>query len=222
MQIVMKKMLLAMAVAIMTLGGCTPAGENKQAAAPAADAGQAAIENIMTRTSIRKYKDQPVEQEKIDIMLKAAMAAPTAMNRQPWHYVVVTDTAIINTLAGPRPTNAPLMIVVCGDMSKTYFPDDMPGAKAGEKRKMPDFWVQDVSAATENLLLAAHALGLGAVWTGGYPDMERSAGIAKAIGAPQDIVPLCVIRVGYPDEAPQPKDKYNADNISYNTYGTKQ
>jgi len=217
----MKKLIISMAAAIMTLGACTPAGD-KQQTTDNKDNGAAAIENIMTRTSIRKYKDQPIEQEKIDAMLKAAMAAPTAMNRQPWHFVVITDTAIINQLAGPRPTNAPLMIAICGDMSKTYFPDDMPGQKAGEKKKMPDFWVQDVSAATENLLLAAHALGLGAVWTGGYPDMERSGNIAKVIGAPADIVPLCVVRVGYPDEAPQPKDKYNADNVSYNTWGNKQ
>jgi len=220
----MKKLILAMATAILTLSACNTQGGGEQQAAASSDnnGGNAAIENIMTRTSIRKYKDQPVEQEKIDIMLKAAMAAPTAINRQPWHFVVVTDTAIINKLAGPRPTNAPLMIVVCGDMSKTYFPDDMPGGKAGEKRKMPDFWVQDVSAATENLLLAAHALGLGAVWTGGYPDMERSMGIAKNINAPQDIVPLCVVRVGYPDEAPEPKDKFNEANVSYNTYGGKK
>ena len=202
-----------MAATLLTLGSCSTQ-ENKEAAASDTDNGQAAIENIMTRTSIRQYKDQPVEQEKIDIMLKAAMAAPTAVNLQPWHFIVINDKKTIDLLAGPRPTNAPLMIAVCGDTDKTSMPDG--------KGKLPDFWVQDVSAATENLLLAAHALGLGAVWTGVYPAMERVADVANVLNCPSNIIPLAVVRVGYPDEAPEPKDKFKEENISYNKFGGKK
>ena len=208
----MKKLFFAMAATLLTLGSCSTQ-ENKEAAASDTDNGQAAIENIMTRTSIRQYKDQPVEQEKIDIMLKAAMAAPTAVNLQPWHFIVINDKKTIDLLAGPRPTNAPLMIAVCGDTDKTSMPDG--------KGKLPDFWVQDVSAATENLLLAAHALGLGAVWTGVYPAMERVADVANVLNCPSNIIPLAVVRVGYPDEAPEPKDKFKEENISYNKFGGK-
>jgi nitroreductase len=211
----MKKLLFAMTTVLMALAACSTQGtdENQEATAANKDNGQAAIENIMTRTSIRQYKDQPVEQEKIDIMLKAAMAAPTAVNLQPWHFIVITDKKTIGLLSGKQPTNAPLLIAMCGDTDKTTMPDG--------KMKLPDFWVQDVSAATENLLLAAHALGLGAVWTGVYPAMERVAEVANVLNCPQNIVPVAVVRVGYPDEAPEPKNKFKEENISYNKFGGK-
>ena len=211
----MKKLLFAMTTVLMTLAACSTQStdENQEATTANKDNGQAAIENIMTRTSIRQYKDQPVEQEKIDIMLKAAMAAPTAVNLQPWHFIVITDKKTIGLLSGKQPTNAPLLIAVCGDTDKTTMPDGTI--------KLPDFWVEDVSAATENLLLAAHALGLGAVWTGVYPAMERVAEVANVLNCPQNIVPVAVVRVGYPDEAPEPKDKFKEENISYNKFGGK-
>ena len=210
----MKKLLLAMTTVLLALGSCsTQPGEQQETAANTADNGQAAIENIMTRTSIRKYKDQPVEQEKIDIMLKAAMAAPTAANLQPWHFIVIDYKNTLKLLSGQQPNNAPLMIAVCGDTNKTTMPDG--------KGKLPDFWVQDVSAATENLLLAAHAQGLGAVWTGVYPVMERVAEVANVLNCPNNIIPLAVVRIGYPDESPEPKDKFKQENISYNKFGGK-
>jgi len=210
----MKKLFLAMTTVLLALGSCsTQPGEQQETAANTADNGQAAIENIMTRTSIRKYKDQPVEQEKIDIMLKAAMAAPTALNLQPWHFIVIDDKNTLKLLSGQQPNNAPLMIAVCGDTNKTTMPDG--------KGKLPDFWVQDVSAATENLLLAAHAQGLGAVWTGVYPVMERVAEVANVLNCPENIIPLAVVRIGYPDESPKPKDKFKQENISYNKFGGK-
>ena len=212
----MKRTLLVFTSALFMLCACTPQGDNDQkgTATDGSEINQAAIENIMTRTSIRQYKDQPVEQDKIDIMLKAAMAAPTAINLQPWHFIVITDKAVIDQLAGPRPTNAPLMIAVCGDTDKTTMPD--------REEKLPDFWVEDVSAATENLLLAAHALGLGAVWTGVYPAMERTTEVANVLNCPQNIIPLAVVRIGYPDEAPEPKDKFKEENISYNKFDGKK
>lgn len=209
----MKKLLLTMATALLALGACT-SQNNDEKSEVKTDNGQAAIENIMTRTSIRQFKAQPVEQDKVDILLKAAMAAPTALNLQPWHFIVINDKETIALLSGKRPTNAPLMIAVCGDTDKTMLPDG--------STKLPDFWVEDVSAATENLLLAAHALGLGAVWTGVYPAMDRTAEVANVLNCPQNIVPLAVVRVGYPDESPEPKNKYKEENISYNKFGAKQ
>lgn len=209
----MKKLLLTMATALLALGACTTQNNDEKSQVKT-DNGQAAIENIMTRTSIRQFKAQPVEQDKVDILLKAAMAAPTALNLQPWHFIVINDKETIALLSGKRPTNAPLMIAVCGDTDKTMLPDG--------STKLPDFWVEDVSAATENLLLAAHALGLGAVWTGVYPAMDRTAEVANVLNCPQNIVPLAVVRVGYPDESPEPKNKYKEENISYNKFGAKQ
>ena len=208
----MNKIIILMVGALLMLGSCT---QNKEDATVSdEDNGQAAIENIMTRTSIRKYTDQSVEQEKIDIMLKAAMAAPTAVNLQPWHFIVIDDKELIGQLSSQQPTNAPLLIAVCGDTDKTTMPDG--------KGKLPDFWIQDVSAATENLLLAAHAQGLGAVWTGVYPIPERTAEVARVLQCPKNIIPLAVVRVGYPAESPAPKNKFREDNISYNKFGGKK
>ena len=209
----MKKLLLTMATALLALGACTTQNNDEKSQVKT-DNGQAAIENIMTRTSVRQFKAQPVEQDKVDILLKAAMAAPSALNLQPWHFIVINDKETIALLSGKQPTSAPLMIAVCGDTDKTMLPDG--------STKLPDFWVEDVSAATENLLLAAHALGLGAVWTGVYPAMDRTAEVANVLNCPQNIVPLAVVRVGYPDESPEPKNKYKEENISYNKFGAKQ
>ena len=171
-----------------------------------------AIKNIMTRTSIRKYTDQPVSKTDIETLLRAGMAAPTAVNKQPWHFVAVTDKAKLKELSGGRGgmlEQCALAIVVCGNMEKT-----MQG-------KGQEFWIQDCSAATENILLAAHALGLGAVWTGGYPMEERVASISKALKLPETIIPLCTIVIGHPAESPTPKDKWKPENISYNEFGGK-
>jgi len=173
------------------------------------------LSNIMTRTSVRQYQDQPVEQEKIERLLRAGMAAPSAVNKQPWHFIVVTDRNQLKQIAAVTPNarmaaDAPLAIIVCGDMNKTL---------EGQAR---EFWVQDASAATENILLAAHALGLGAVWTGTYPDLERCKKVAALMKLPDNMVPLCTIVAGYPAETPEPKDKWNPRNISYNVFGGTQ
>ena len=175
---------------------------------------QAAINNIMTRTSIRQYTDEPVSKENIETLLHAGMAAPTAVNRQPWHFVVINSKEKLAELAGDGPRGgmlkkAALAIVVCGNMDKA-----LPGQGQG-------FWVQDCSAATENILLAANALGLGAVWTGVYPDENRAASVAKVLKLPQSFIPLCTIVIGHPAEQPQPKDKWKPENVSYNEFGGK-
>ena len=173
---------------------------------------QAAINNIMMRTSIRQYTDETVSKADIETMLRAGMAAPTAVNRQPWHFVAVTDKAKLAELAGRRGgmiKQAGVAIVVCGNMDKAM---QGPGQA---------FWVQDCSAATENILLAANAIGLGAVWTGCYPMDDRVAEVSKTLKLPETIVPLCVIAIGHPAEQPAPKDKWKPENVSYNEFGGK-
>lgn len=173
------------------------------------NAEQAVLDNIATRTSVRDYEARPVEKEKIEKMLRAAMAAPTAMNKQPWHFVVVDQRNVLDALAGANPyakmlKKAPIAIVVCGNTDKMI--------EGGGR----DFWIQDASAATENLLLAAHAMGLGAVWTGAYPSEERCISISKVLSLSDNLIPLNMIVVGYPAEQPQPKQKFKEENISYN------
>ena len=173
---------------------------------------QAAINNIMSRTSIRQYTDEPVSKADIETMLRAGMAAPTAVNRQPWHFVVINSKEKLAELAGDNPRGgmlkkAPLAIVVCGNMDKA-----LPGQGRG-------FWVQDCSAATENILLAANAIGLGAVWTGLYPDVNRAGAVAKVLKLPETFIPLCTIVIGHPAEQPAPKDKWKPENVSYNEFG---
>lgn len=178
----------------------------------AQDSSEVVLNTILKRTSIRSYENKTVEKEKIEKLLRAGMAAPTAMNKQPWHFVVITDKGQLQKLSEANPyaamaAKAPLAIVVCGDMNK---------AAEGNAR---EFWIQDCSAATENILLAATGMGLGAVWTGTYPSKERCADVAKVLGLPESLIPLNTIVIGYPDADVSPKDKWNTENISYNTYG---
>lgn len=172
------------------------------------------LDNILARTSIRSYQDRPLEQDKIEKLLRAGMAAPSAVDKRPWHFIVVTDKQVLNGLAQANPNagmaaRAPLAIVVCGDKTKALT-------------RVPDYWVQDASAATQNILLAAHGMGLGAVWTGTYPVTDRVEKVAAALNLPEHIVPFCTIVIGYPEKYQAPKDKWDEGNISYNTYGGKK
>ena len=197
----MKKILtLAFAACILAACNQTPKVMENQA-----------IENIMTRVSVREFTSQKISAEQIDTLLRAAMAAPSAINKQPWAFIVVTDDSIIAQLGEALPysrcSNHPACAIIpCGDLSK---------AIAGE---MGAFWINDVSAATENILLAAHAMGLGAVWTGLHPDMNRAALVQNLLGLPEHIIPLCVVPVGVPAEQPDVKDKFRQDNIHYNRW----
>ena len=167
----------------------------------------AVLENIHSRKSVRQYTTEPVSEADIETMLRAAMAAPTAVNFQPWRFVVLNERESLDALAEKLPyakmlKGAPLAIIVCGE---TLW---MGGAEN-------PFWSQDCSAATQNLLLAAEAIGLGAVWTAAYPDEMRCAAISEAIGLPSTVKPLCVIPIGHPAGDDQPKDKWKPENIHY-------
>lgn len=181
------------------------------APATAVDSSAIVLHNIMTRTSIRAYTDQEVPDSIVTQLLQAAMAAPTAVNKQPWAFVVIRDPDQANKLADVLPyaqmiRKAPLTVVACGDLSL---------ALDGEAR---EYWVQDVSASIENLLLAAHGFGLGAVWTGIYPIQERVQATQKCLSLPSHLVPLAAIPVGYPAQQPTPKDKWTEDKVYYETY----
>lgn len=172
--------------------------------------GNASIENIMTRASVRTYTAELVDSADVITLLKAGMAAPTAMNRQPWVFVVITDAARRAAMAAELPyckmaATAPLLIAVCGDKAK--FIEDAP-----------EYWVQDCSAATENILLAAHAIGLGAVWTGVYPVQDRVEMVSKALGLPEGIIPLNIICIGHPDSDNPAKDKWDPAKVHYNMF----
>ena len=168
-----------------------------------------AIQNIMTRVSVREFTGEKISEAQVDTLLRAAMAAPSAINKQPWAFIVVDDDALIAKLGEALPysrcSNHPAVAIIpCGDLSKAIEGD------------MGAFWINDVSAATENLLLAAHAMGLGAVWTGLHPDMNRAKMVQELLGLPEHIIPLCVVPVGVPAEQPAVKDKYKTENIHHN------
>ncbi len=197
----MKRIILA-ALCAMTLVACTQQPQSME---------NPAITNIMTRVSVRQFTGEKITQAQVDTLLRAAMAAPSAINKQPWAFFVVTDQALIDRLGEALPysrcqNGAACAIIPCGDLSK---------AIEGE---MANFWINDVSAATENILLAAHAMGLGAVWTGLHPDMKRAQMVQEMLGLPEHIIPLCIVPVGYPAEQPAVKEKYTEENIHYNKW----
>lgn len=171
----------------------------------------AALECIMTRSSVRAYTDQPVDSADVEKMLRAAMAAPSAMNKQPWRFVVINDRGVLDTIASKlhnagMAAHAPLAILVCGDMADTI---------EGEGR---DYWIEDTSASSENLLLAAHALGLGGVWCGIYPLSERVADVRAICSLPESVVPMGLMVIGHPAKEGQPKDKWDPSKIHYNRW----
>ncbi len=189
--------LLALAGAtLITMASCCNNSDKKNA--------EAVLENIASRTAIRQFTPEAVSEEQIETLLKAAMAAPSALNRQPWRFVVITDRDKLASMAVKMPYSrldtAPVAVIVCGDVT------------VSEK-----FWVHDCAAAAENLLLAANALGLGTVWTAAYDD-EREKLVREYVGLPSNIRPLCVIPVGHPAEFPEPKDKWNPENIHHNNW----
>jgi nitroreductase len=158
---------------------------------------------IMTRRSIRTFTADPVSDSDIDTLLRAAMAAPSAGNQQPWRFVVVTEHAQLQALAEATPYaapvgRAPLAIVVCGDT---------------RAEKHPGYWVQDCSAAVQNTLVAVNAIGLGAVWIGVHPVAERSGNVARICGVPSGIVPLAMIAIGHPAEEKPPAERYEPAHV---------
>ena len=168
------------------------------------------LQIIARRRSIRRYKDTRVDRATIIRLLKAGMAAPSANNRQPWDFIVITERETLNLLAGilhPYARmlyHAPLCICVCGRTRRDHAdtPEDIA-------------WVLDCSAATQNILLAAEALGLGAVWCGVYPDEDIAEAIRGILNLPTHVFPLNVVAIGYPDEDPPVKDKWRENKVHW-------
>jgi nitroreductase len=168
-----------------------------------------ALSAIMTRRSVRQYTDEPVSAEHIEVLLRAGMAAPSAGNQQPWRFVTVTDPEQRARLAEATPYSspagrAPLAIVVLGD---------------ARDNRHPGYWVQDCSAAAQNILLAARALGLGGVWIAGAPEPERDANIREIVEAPEGFTAHCILAIGHP-AAPGPEvDRFNPDFVREERWG---
>jgi nitroreductase len=166
------------------------------------------MENMLTRRSVRNYAQQPVEQEKVEQLLRAAMQAPSAGNGQPWHFVVLTDRNFLIEVPKFHPyskmlPSAALAILVCGD----------------EKvEKYAHRWPLDCGAATQNILLAAHGLGLGAVWLGIHPNNDRAQGFRNLLKLPDHIHPFALVSIGYPAERPPAEDRYKPERIHYNQW----
>ena len=166
-----------------------------------------AMEAILTRRSIRRYASSTIPDERVRDLLTAAMSAPSAGNEQPWHFVIIDDRKIMEKIPRFHPyasmlKEAPLAILVCVD------------GNLG----VEGFLIQDGSAATENLLLAAHAKGLGAVWLGIYPLKERMVGMRKLLGLPDSILPLALISLGYPAETIPAENRYHLQRVHTNRW----
>lgn len=169
-----------------------------------------ALDCILGRRSIRDFEGRAVEREKLEILLEAARAAPSAKNGQARQFVVIDDKKLLEKVPKFSPyakmaASAPLGILVCGD----------------KKREVLDgFWLQDASLSGENILLAAHAQGLGAVWTAAYPLQDRVEGFRDLLDLPENIIPLCLILIGYP--AGEPRDKETVGNEVVHKNGWKE
>ena len=167
-----------------------------------------AIDALMTRRSIRSFTEQPVEPTAIRTLLKAAMAAPTARGLQPWHFVVITDRALLDAIPEFSPNasmvkQAPLAILLCGDPSSPEY---------GE------YWVQDCSAAMENLLLAARALNIGSCWCGIHTRPEREAGFKALFKLPNPIEPFGLAVLGYTKQTFSTRERYTEDKVHSQTW----
>ncbi len=167
------------------------------------------LEHILQRRSIRRYTAEPVSREDLEALLRAAMAAPSAMNRKPWEFLVVTEPERLAALRRRLVLgnyNAPAAIVVCGNLRRA--------APAIAK----DFWVVDCSAATENILLAAAGLGLGSVWIGVYPVRAMMSLVAGLFKLPRHVAPLAVVWVGHPAEDKPPRTQYDETNVHWESF----
>lgn len=168
------------------------------------------IEDILSRRSIRRYTDRSVPEAALRRALEAAMAAPSARHCDPWHYILVTDRPALGDLADILPYGkmlheAQAAFIACGDLRSVW---------AGSL----SYLLQDVAASIENLLLALHLQGLGAVWLGIHPNEDRIMGVRKRFALPQNIVPVSAVAVGWPAEQPEPRTRYNAGKVHLNRW----
>lgn len=165
------------------------------------------INLILNRKSVRNFTNVPVTKPQLELIVKAGMSAPSARNIQPWSFIVVTERPQLDALAERLPSakmlfEASAAIVVCGTPEKS-----------GEHPE--GFWIQDCSAATQNILLAVESMGLGGVWTAAYPRMDRVNAVKAVLSIPDDIFPLNVIPIGYPKGEHRPAEKFKPERIHW-------
>ena len=200
------------AAALSVMAGACGSGSSDAGAGNDASTGSAVIENIMTRTSVRRFTAGSVGRDTLETLVRAGMAAPTAVNRQPWEFVVVDSREVLDSLQASHPysnlATAAAAIIVCGNMQKAMEGDGQA------------YWIQDCSAASENILLAAHGLGLGAVWCGVFPMADRVEAVSGVLGLPSYIIPLNLIALGHPEGLTEPKDKWNPEALHFNAWSS--
>lgn len=168
------------------------------------------LDYIFGRRSVRLYTDRAVEEETIQTLLQAAMAAPSACACDPWRFLVLTQRESLDALAellpyGKMLKGAPLALIVCGDINKAH-------------KESISYLLQDCSAAIQNILLAAHTLGLGGVWLGVHPNEDRIEGIRKLFNIPEEVIPISGISIGYPAKPTEPRDRYNTEFVHFNKW----
>ena len=169
-----------------------------------------AYEAILSRRSIRKFQDKSIEDEVIEKLIRAGVAAPSAHNEQPWHFVVIKDRAILDEIPKFHPyakmlVEAPAAIAVCVDHNL-------------EKDPTAGYWIQDCSATAQNILLAAHALGMGACWLGIHPREKRKSALGKLLRLPESVEALSVIALGYPAEDKKPSERFAPGRVHQNQW----
>ncbi len=169
------------------------------------------LEILQARKSVRQYSDRKVTEEQLETLVRAGMAAPSAVNRQPWLFFAINDRVLLDALGDRLPyakmlLQAPAAIVVCGNMEKAL------------DAWQQEFWIQDCSAATQNILLAAESMGLGSVWTAVYPAPDRIEIVRNALNLPPHLIPLNVLPIGYPDGPQRAKDKWKPENMMWNKW----
>ena len=163
-------------------------------------------EVLLKRRSVRKFTEEPVSDEMIEELLRAAMSGPSACNKKPWEFYVVTNESVLEELKAASKFSrysSKLAIVVCGNL-KNALP-----------MQLAEYWIQDCSAATENILLCATDLGLGAVWCGIYPQKRAEARMRKILGLSEKEIPLNLIFIGHPAEEPEARDQYEEKKVHY-------
>ncbi len=219
-QIICIALILCVAYLLYTKGSSTASGS--------VDQQEAVYNNMLTRTSIRSFKDEPLTEAQLEKLLKAGMSAPTAGNMQPWEFIVVTEPELLKKikvmakqvkagelgleqaqatsalLEGAEDDGAAAFIVVLANMD-TYK----------EKQHFTKFWVADTSIATQNILLAAHSMGLGAVWLSVYPSPAREQMLREYLTIPQNKNILCLIALGYPKYEKTAKDKWKPEKVQW-------
>lgn len=211
----MRNLVILSALALLLMTGCNCREQKSNQAA------EQVMANILARKSVRSYTSDTIPAEVMQNLLRAAMAAPSGRNIQPWSFVVITDKSRLEEIFAdnrnmPMFEQAAALVVVCADTTVCRPPQDNPDAAPVQQENR--IWRDDMGAVTQNLLLAAEAYGLGACWTACYPYLDRMIPVKNSLNLPPTVVPYAVVPIGYPAGDEQPKDKWDPTRIHYNQW----